>query len=325
MKLLRRQFLHLAAGAAALALSSRIARTDTYPSRPVRWIVPYPPGGPTDIAARLMGQWLSERLGQAFVIENRPGGAANIGTEAVVRSPPDGYTLLLVSGVHAINATLFDKLNYNFIRDIVPIAGILRAPGILLVNPSVPAKTVPEFIAYAMANPGKINFATSGNGSPGHILTELFKMMTGLNLPNVPYRGDAPAVADLLGGQVQAWFGSPAVSIEYIKAGRLRGLGVSTAARSELLPDLPTIAETVPGYEGSSWFGVGAPRGTPADIVDKLNREINLALADPRMKARFADLSGTALPGSPADFSKLIAEETEKFGKVIKFANIKPD
>jgi tripartite-type tricarboxylate transporter receptor subunit TctC len=325
MKLPRRRFLHLAAGAVALPLSSRIAGADTYPSRPVRWIVPYPPGGSADIVARLMGQWLSERLGQSFVIDNRPGGAANIGTEAVVRSAPDGYTLLLVSGVHAINATLFDNLNYNFIRDIAPIAGILRVPGILLINPSVPAKTVPEFIAYAKANPGKINLATSGNGTPGHVGGELFKMMTGLTLVNVPYRGDAPAVADLLGGQVQAWFGSPAVSIEYMKAGRLRGLAVSTAVRSELLPDLPTIAETVPGYELSSWFGVGAPSGTPADIVGKLNREINLALADPRMKARFADLSGTALPGSPADFSKLIAKETEKFGKVVKFANIKPE
>jgi tripartite-type tricarboxylate transporter receptor subunit TctC len=272
-----------------------------------------------------MGLWLSERLGQPFIIENRPGGAANIGAEVVVRAAPDGYTLLLVSGAYAINATLFDKLNYNFIRDIAPIAGILRGPAILLVNPSVPAKTLPEFIAYAKANPGKITLATSGNGTPGHLFGELFKMMTGLNLLSVPYRGDAPAVTDLLGGQVQAWFGSPAASIEYIKAGRLRALAVTTAARSEVLPDVPTIAEFVPGYEGSAWYGIGAPKGTPADIVDKLNREINAALADPKMKVRLADLSGTALAGSPADFSKLIADETEKWGKVIRAANIKPD
>jgi tripartite-type tricarboxylate transporter receptor subunit TctC len=325
MTLARRQFLQLLVGASILPIASRIAWAETYPTGPVRWIVPYPAGGQTDVVARLMGLWLSERLGQSFIIENRPGGAANIGAEVVVRAAPDGYTLLLVSGAYAINATLFDKLNYNFIRDIAPIAGILRGPAILLVNPSVPAKTLPEFIAYAKANPGKVTLATSGNGTPGHLFGELFKMMTGLNLLSVPYRGDAPAVTDLLGGQVQAWFGSPAASIEYIKAGRLRALAVTTAARSEVLPDVPTIAEFVPGYEGSAWYGIGAPKGTPADIVDKLNREINAALADPKMKVRLADLSGTALAGSPADFSKLIADETEKWGKVIRAANIKPD
>jgi tripartite-type tricarboxylate transporter receptor subunit TctC len=321
----RREFLHLAAGAAAVPAVSRVAWAQTYPSRPVRWIVPYPAGGPTDIVARLMGQWLSERLGQQFVIENRPGGAANIGTEAVVRSAPDGYTLLLISSAHAINATLFDKLNYNFLRDIAPIASIMRTPLVMQVNPSVPAKTLPEFIAYAKPDPGKINLASSGNGTPGHVSGELFKMMSGLNLQHVPYRGDAPAITDLIGGQVQVWFGSTIASIEHIKAGKIRALAVTTAMRTELLPEVSTIGEVVLGYEASSWYGVGAPSGTPTEVIDKLNREINAALVDPKMKARLADYGGTPLPGSPAEFGSLLATETEKWGKVIKFANIKPD
>jgi tripartite-type tricarboxylate transporter receptor subunit TctC len=319
----RRRFLRLAVATAVLRTVS--ARAQSYPSRPVRWVVPYPAGGPTDIVARLMGQWLADRLGQPFVVENRPGGGANIGTEAVAKSAPDGYTLLLVSGAHAINATLFDRLNYNFIRDIAPIASVSRAPIVLHVNPTVPADTLPAFIAYARSNPGKLNLASSGNGTPGHVSGELFKMLTGLDLLHVPYRGDAPAVADLLGGQVQLWFGTTAASIAHIRTGRLRALGVSTTTRVDFLPDVPPISETVPGYEASAWYGVGAPTGTPAEIIDSLNREINAALTDARIKARIADLGATVLPGSPADFGGLIAAETEKWGKVIKFANIKPD
>ena len=325
MKLPRRTFLHLAAGAAALPAVARIAWAQTYPSRPVRIVVGLAPGGANDIIARLMGQWLSERLGQPFIIENRPGAATNIATEAVVRAPADGYTLLLVSGAHTVNATLYDKLSFNFIRDIAPVAGIVRLPNLMLVNPSVTAKTVPEFIAYAKANPGKINMASPGIGTQPHLAGELFNIMAGLNLVHVPYRGGAPALTDLISGQVQVMFLSPAASIEYIRSGRLRALAVTAETRWEGLPDLPTVVEFVPGYESSNWFGVGAPKATPAEIVDQLNKEINAALADPKMKARLADLGGTVLPGSPADFGKLIADEIEKWAKVIKFTGIKPE
>ena len=323
MKLPRRTFLHLAAGAAALPAVSRVARAQAYPTRPVRLIVPIAPAGAADITARLIGQWLSERLGQQFVIDNRPGGGGNIGTEAVVRAPADGYTLLLVGSFNATNATLYDKLNFNLIRDIAPIAGVFRGALVMLVHPSVPARSVPEFIAYAKANPGKISMASAGIGSTSHLAGELFKAMAGVNLVHVPYRGGGPAVNDLLGGQVQVYFASTPASIEYIKAGRLRALSLTTATRSDALPDIPTVGEFVPGYEATAWYGIGAPRATPAEIVDKLNKEINAALADPRMKARIVDLGGDVLVLSPADFGKLIAEETDKWGKVIRALNIK--
>ena len=325
MKLPRRNFLHLAAGAAALPAVSRFAWAQAYPTRPVRLIVPVAPAGASDITARLIGQWLSERLGQQFVIDNRPGGGGNIGTEAVVRAPADGYTLLLVGGLNAVNATFYDKLNYNFIRDIAPVASIIRTPFVMAVNPTVPAKTVPEFIAYAKTSPGKINYASAGTGTSTHLTGELFKMMAGVDMVHVPYRGGGPAFNDLLAGQVQVFFPTTVSSIEYIKTGRLRALAVTTATRSDALPDIPTVDEFVPGYEASSWFGVGAPKNTPVEIVDKLNNEINAALADPNMKARLADLGGTVLAGSPADFGKLIAEETEKWGKVVKFSGAKAD
>ena len=325
MRLPRRKFLHLAAGAAALPIASRIASAQGYPTRPVRLIVGYAPGGGVDIVARLISQWLSERLGQSFVVENRPGAATNIATEAVVRAPADGYTLLLADAAAAINATLYDKLNFNFIRDIAPVAGIIRAANVMEVNPSFPAKTVPEFIAYAKANPGRINFASGGNGAPPHVSGELFKMMTGVNIVHIPYRGLAPALTDLIGGQVQVMFGTMPPSIEYIRTGKLRALAVTTATRSAALPDIPTVGEFVPGYEASTWYGVGAPKNTPADIVEKLNREINAGLADPKLRARLADLGGTAIASSPAEFGKLIADETEKWGKVIRAANIKPE
>ena len=324
MKLPRRQFLQLAAGAAALPAVSRVACAQSYPTRPVRWIVGFTPAGGNDIVARLMGQWLSERLGQPFVIENRPGAGTNIATEAVVNAPADGYTLLLANMANAINATLYEKLNFNFIRDIAPVAGISQAPLVIAVHPSFPAKTVPEFIAYAKANPGRINMASAGIGSAGHLAGELFKMMAGVNLVHVPYRGNAPALADLIAGQVEVLFPSAASSIEYVRTGKLRGLAVTGATRSDALPDLPTVGDSIPGYEASSLYGIGAPRNTPAEIVDKLNKEVNAALADPKMKARLADLGGVALPGSPAEFGKLIADETEKWAKVIKFAGIKP-
>jgi len=324
MKLPRREFLHLAAGAAALPFAPHVAKAQAYPTRPVRWIVGLAPGGVQDILARLMGQWLSERLGQQFVIENRPGAGGNIGTEAVVRAPADGYTLLLVQAGNAINATLYDKLNFNFARDIAPVASISNQPLVMLVNPSLPAKTIPEFIAYAKANPGKLNMASAGNGTGGHVAGELLNMMAGIKIEHVPYRGGAPAMTDLIGGQVQAFFGTPAASIEYIRAGTLRALAVTTTMRSEVLPDIPTVGDYLPGYEASVWWGVGAPKNTPAQIVDKLNMEINAGLADPRIRARLADLGGTPLSGSPADFGKLIAEETEKWGKVVKFAGLKP-
>jgi tripartite-type tricarboxylate transporter receptor subunit TctC len=325
MKLPRRRFLHLAAGVAALPAVSRIARAQAYPTRPVRVIVPTAPGGAPDIVARLMGTWLSERLGQQFVIENRPGGGSNIGTEAVVRAPPDGYTILLASSTNAINATLYEKLNYNFIRDIMPVAGIIRFPLVMVVNPSVPAKTVPEFTAYAKAKPGKINLGSPGIGTPPHVAGELFKMMAGVEMVHVPYRGGAPVMTDLLGGQVQVLFGSTSLTIEQIRAGKLRPLAVTTATRWEGLPDIPTVGDFVPGYEASAVFGLGAPKKTPDEIIDKLNKEINAGLADPKLKARLADLGGTVLVGSPADFGKLVTDDTEKWGKVIKFADIKPE
>jgi len=325
MKLPRRQFLHLAGGAAALPVLSCIARAQAYPSRPVRIIVGFPAGGGNDVIARLIGQWLSERLGQQFVIENRPGAASNIGTEAVVRAPADGYTLLLVNAGSAWNATLYDKLSFNFIRDIVPVASINRSTGVMHVNPSVPAKFVSEFIALAKANPGKINMASGGVGSSQHVYGELFKMMTGVNMFHVPYRGAAPALTDLIGGQVHVMFYNMASSIEYIRTGKTRALAVTTATRSEALPDIPTVAEFVPSYEASGWLGIGAPGNTPSEIVDKLNKEINAALADPNIKARFANLGATVLAGSPADFGKHIADETEKWAKVIKFAGIKAE
>jgi tripartite-type tricarboxylate transporter receptor subunit TctC len=325
MKLPRRNFLHLAAGAAALPAVSRIARAQAYPSRPVRIIVPFAPAGSTDIVARLIGQWLSERLGQQFVIDNRPGGGGNIGTEAVVRAPADGYTLLLVGGSNAINATLYDKLNFNFIRDIAPVGSVIRFPYVMVVNPSVPAESVPEFIAYAKTSPGKINYASAGTGAPSHVTGELFKMMAGVDMVHVPYRSAGPALTDLLGGQVQVMFPTTVSSIEYIKTGRLRALAVTTATRSDALPDIPTVGEFVAGYEASAWLGIGAPKATPVEIVDKLNKEINAALADPKLKAKLADLGGTALAGSPADFGKLIADDTEKWGKVVRAANIKAD
>jgi tripartite-type tricarboxylate transporter receptor subunit TctC len=325
MKLPRRNFLHLAAGAAALPAISRIARAQAYPSRPVRIVAPTAPGGAPDILARLIGPWLSGRLGQQFVVENRPGGGSNIGTEAVVRAPPDGYTLLLVSTTNAINATLYDRLNFDFLRDIAAVAGIIRLPFVIVVNPSVPAKTVPEFTAYAKANPGKINLGSPGIGTPGHVAGELFKMMAGVDLVHVPYRGGGPVMTDLLGGQVQVLFGSTSLTIEQIRAGKLRPLAVTTATRWEGLPDIPTVNDFVSGYEASAVFGLGAPRNTPAEIIDTLNKEINAALADPNTKARLADLGGTVLAGSPADFGKLIGEETEKWGKVVKFSGAKPE
>ena len=325
MKLPRRRFLHLAAGAAALPAASRFAWAQVYPARPVRLIIGYPPGSGPDINARLIGQWLSERLGQPFVIDNRPGAGSNIGTEAVVRAPADGYTLLIAASANASNATLYDKLDFNFIRDIAPVASFTRAPFVMEVHPSVPTKTVPEFIAYAKGNPGRINMASSGNGTVPHLSGELFKMMTGVDMVHVPYRGGTAALVDLLRGQVQVRFGSLTESIQYIKDGKLRALAVTTASRSEVLPDIPTVGEFLPGYDASAWTGVGAPRNTPAEIIEKLNREINAGLADPKLKARFTDQGLAAFVGSPADFGKFIVEETEKWAKVVRTANIKPD
>jgi tripartite-type tricarboxylate transporter receptor subunit TctC len=321
----RRQFLHLAAGAAALPAISRMSWAQSYPTQAVRLIVPFAAGAVNDITARLIGRWLSERLGQPFIIENRPGGGANIGIEAVVRAPADGYTLLVIGTTAAINATLFEKLNYNFIRDIAPVASIIRVPHVMQVNPSLPVTTVPEFIAYAKANPGKISMGSGGNGSPAHVIGEHFKMMTGVNLVHVPYRGGAPALTDLIGGQIQVAFIDMAGSIEYIRAGKLRALAVTTATRSEALPDIPTIGDFVPGFEASQWVGLGAPKNTRSEIIGKLNTEINAGLVDPKLKARFADLGSTVLPGSAADFGKLIADDTEKWGKVIKFSGAKPE
>ena len=325
MKLPRRHFLQLTAGAALLPVVSGVARAQTYPSRPVRLVVGFPAGQTADIVARIMGQWLSERLGQPVVIDNRPGASSNTATELVVRSPPDGYTLLSVNSSNVINETLYERLPYDFLRDIAPVAGFIRTPLVMEVNPSFPAKTVPEFIAYAKANPGKINMATGGTGNSTHVTGELFKMMAGVNLQVVPYRGSPPAVTDLLAGQVQVMFDLMSSSLEYIRAGKLRALAVTTATRAPALPDIPTVGESVPGYEASAIGGLGAPKGTPADIIDKLNREINAGLADPRIKARFADLALAPLARSPAEFAKLVADETEKWGRVVKFAGIKPE
>jgi tripartite-type tricarboxylate transporter receptor subunit TctC len=321
----RRRFLHLAAGAAALPALSRTTRAQAYPSRPVRWIVPFPPGGPAEILARLFGQFMSGRLGQPFVIENRPGAGGNIGTEAVVRSPPDGYTMLLVTTANAINASLYEQLSYNFIRDIAPVAALIRVPAVLAINPMVPVDSVPAFIAYAKANPGRLNMASAGNGTIQHVAGEMFKMMTGVSLQHVPYRGQAPALTDLIGGQVQVMFDSMPASIEHIRAGKVRALAVTTAARSDVLPRLPTVRDFVPGFEASAWYGVAMPANTPRVSVDKINEEINAAFADPRIKGQLLDLGGTILAGSAADFAKLIADETEKWGKVIRAANIKAE
>jgi tripartite-type tricarboxylate transporter receptor subunit TctC len=325
MNLLRRQFLHLAAGAAALPAVSRFAWARTYPSRPVRIVVGFAPGGGTDIAARLIGQWLSERLGQQFIVENRPGAGANIAMEAVAKAQPDGYTLLLVSPGAAINATLYDKLNYNFIRDIAPIGGIIRVPNVMVVHPSFPAKTVLEFIEYAKANVGKVNMASGGNGTSEHVSGELFKMMAGINMVHVPYRGGGLAVSDLLGAQVQVLFGNILTSIEHVRSGKLRALAVTTATRSDVLPDIPTVGEFVPSYEASNWWGVAAPKNTPVAIINTLNGAINAGLVDPQMRARLIDLGGTPLAGSPADFQKLIVDETEKWAKVVRFSGAKPE
>jgi tripartite-type tricarboxylate transporter receptor subunit TctC len=324
-KLSRRRFLHLTAGAAAVPAVPPFARAQTYPTRPVHIIAGFAAGGGVDITARLIGQWLSERLGQSFVTENRPGADSNIGTEAVVNAPPDGYTLLLATVPNAVNATLYQKLNFNFIRDIAPIAGIIRVPMVVLVHPSVPARTVPEFIAYAKANPGKINMASAGTGSAPHMAGELFNVMARVTMVHVPYRGQGPALTDLLGGQVQVLFATAPGTIDYIRTGKLRALAVTTASHAEVLRDLPTVGDFVPGYEANQWYGVGAPQRTPAEIVDKLNKEINAALADTAMKARFADIGGEPLAGSPGEFGKLIADETEKWAKVIKFVGIKAE
>jgi tripartite-type tricarboxylate transporter receptor subunit TctC len=326
MKLPRRKFLHLAAGAAALPAVSRMARAQAYPTRPVRIVVGYSAGSNPDVASRLLAQWLSERLGQPFVVDNRPGAASNIATEAVVKAPPDGYTLLYVGPSNAINASLYEKLNYNFIRDIAPVASLRRQPNVMVVTPSLPAKTVPEFITFAKANPGKVNMASGGIGSSPHVSGELFKMLTGINMTHVPYRGlGAGGYTDLISGVVHVVFDKMSGSIELIRTGKLRPLAVTTAMRSEALPDIPTVSEFVPGYDVSVVGGIGAPRDTPANIIDKLNREINAGLADPGFAKRIADLGGTVQPGSPADFGKLITDETEKWGKVIKFAGIKPE
>jgi tripartite-type tricarboxylate transporter receptor subunit TctC len=325
MKFPRRQFLQLAAGGALLPAVSTIAKAQAYPSRPVRLIIGYTPGGSADLTARLMGQWLSERLGQPFVIENRPGGGTNIATEAVVRAAPDGYTLLLAAPANAVNATLYDKLNFNFLRDVEPVAGIIRFPNVVVVNPQVPVKTIHELIAYAKANPGKLNMASSGNGSTIHMSGELFKMLTGINMVHVPYRGGAPALTDMISGQVQVMFDNIPTCAEHVKSGKLRGLAVTSTTRSEVLPDLPTVSDFLPGYEASAWYGIVAPKNTPAEMIETLNKATNAVLADPAAKTRFAELGAILLPGSAADFGKLLADETEKWGKVVKFSGARVD
>jgi len=324
-KLPRRKFLHLAAGAAALPVAARTAWAQAYPSRPVRLIVPFTPGGAADLTARLVSQWLTEHLGQQLIIENRPGAGTNIGTEAVVKAPADGYTLLLVSVANTVNATLYDKLSFDFTRDIAGVAGLIRGPLVMEVHPSVPARTVPEFIAHAKTNPGRINLASAGNGTPSHMAGELFRLATGVNWVHVPYRGAAPAMTDVLAGQVQVIFDNLPTSLEHIKAGKVRPLAVTTVTRAAPLPEIPTVAEFVPGYEVSSWFGIGAPKGVPAEIVAKLNSDINAALSDATIRARIAELSSVPLPMTPSAFSKHLADETEKWGKVVKTANIKPE
>jgi tripartite-type tricarboxylate transporter receptor subunit TctC len=325
MTLPRRRFLHLAAGAAALPATSRIASAQAYPTRPVRLVVGFAAGGPTDILGRLMGQWLSQRLGQPFIVENRPGAGGNLATEAVVNAQSDGHTLLLVAPANSINTTLYDNLSFNFMRDIVPVGSIMRAFYVMEVNPALPVQSVPQFIAYAKAHPGEINMASAGSGTPQHVAGELFKLMTGVQMVHVPYRGSAPALTDLMGGRVQVMFDNLISSLELIKAGRLRPLAVTTTARAEALPEIPTVGDFVPGFEASALFGLGAPRATPAEVVAKLNTEINAGLADPKITARLAELAGVVLAGSPADFGKLIADETEKWGKVVRFSGAKPD
>jgi len=325
MKLPRRQFLHLAAGATALPVVSRVARAQAYPSRPVRMLVGFAAGGPADVCARLISQWLTERFGQTFVVENRPGAGTNIATNAVAKAPADGHTLLLVSAANAINKTLYSTLNFDFLGDIAPVAGLGTEPNAVLLNPSVPAKTVPEFIAYAKVNPGKITMASGGNGAPSHISGEMFKMMTGVSMVHVPYRGAAPALTDLLAGQVQIYFGPLLPSVDHIKTGRLRVLAVTSLKRSEILPEVPTVAEFVPGYEAIQLYGVGVPKNTPVVIIDRLNKAINAGLADPKIKERLAQLGTTILPGSPAEFGRFISEETEKWAKVVKFSGARPD
>jgi len=325
MTISRRKFLHLAAGSGALPVLSRTARAQAYPSRPVHIIVPFAAAGPNDIVARVVCQWMSEHLGQPFVIENRPGAGTNVGTELVVHAPPDGYTVLVVSSSHAINATLYDKLNFSFVRDIAPVASIMRVPNVMVVNPAFPARSVREFIDYGKANPGKLNFASSGIGASNHMSGELFKVMTGLDMTHVPYRSSGPALTDLISGQVQVMFDAMASAVEHIRAGRLRPLGVTTATKADALPEAPVVADVVPGYEVSNWFGFGMPRNTPADVIMTFNKAVDEALADPKLKVRLAELGGILMPGSPDDFGKLIAEETEKWGKVIRTANIKPD
>ena len=324
MKLPRRHFLQLAAGVAAFPALSRVAWAQPYPTQPLRLILGYPPGGSADITARLTGQWLSERLGQPVVIESRPGAATNLATEAVVRAAPDGYTFLLIAPANAINATLYEKLNFNFLRDIEPVAGIIHFPNVVVVNPTLPIKSIPELIAYAKANPGKLNMASSGNGSTIHMSGELFKMLTGINMVHVPYRGGALALTDLIAGQVHVMFDNIPTSAEHIKAGRLRGLAVTSTVRSAVLPDLPTVADFLPGYEASAWYGLGTPKNMPGEVIDKVNKAMNAVLADPKSQARFAELGASTLPGSAADFGRLLADETEKWGKVVKFADIKP-
>jgi tripartite-type tricarboxylate transporter receptor subunit TctC len=325
VKLPRRNLLHLAAGAAALPAMSRIVKAQGYPSRPVRVLVGFAPGGAPDILARLIGQWLSDRLGQPFVVENRPGGSGTLATEAVAKATPDGDTLLVVLLTDAVNATLYNNLNYNFARDIAPVAGLTRDPDVMVVNPAFPAKTVAEFISYAKANPGKLNMASPGIGTSPHLAGELFKYMAGVDLTHVAYRSSAPALTDLLAGQVQVYFAPISASIEYVRAGRLRALAVTTATRAAALPDVPPLGDFVPGYEMSAWYGIGAPKNTPAEIIDRLNTEINAGLVDPKLKARLADLGSSAFVVSPAGFGKFVADETEKWAKVIKFANIKPE
>jgi len=325
MTLPRRGFLRLAGAAVALPALSRIASAQAYPSRPIRVIIGYTPAGSADITARLMGQWMSERLGQTVVIENRPGAGTNLATESVVRAPADGYTLLLVAPANAINASLFDKLNHNFMRDIAPVAGINRFPNVMEVNPSVPAKTVPEFIAYAKANPGKLSMASSGAGSTIHLSGELFKMLTGINMTHVPYRGSAPALTDMISGQVHVMFDNIPTSLPHLRAGKLRPLAITSTARSDLLPDVPILADFLPNYEASAWYGFGVPRGTPPEIIEKLNKTVNAILADPAVKTKFAEMGATLIMSSPSDFGKYVADETEKWGKVVKFSGAKPD
>ena len=324
MKLPRRQFLHLAAGAAALPAASVIARAQTYPARPVRIIVGYAAGGGTDISARVVGQWLSERLGQQFIIENRPGAATNIATEAVARSLPDGYTLLLVTAANAINATYYEKLNFDFIQDIAPVAAVMRVPLVMVVNPSFSARTVPELIAYAKANPRKINFASGGAGGPDHMAAEYFKLVTSTEMLHVPYRGLGPALTDLIGGQVQLIFATIPAAIEYIKADRLRALAVTTSARSEALPDVPMVADSLPGFEASQWYALGAAKNTPADVVATINKEVLAGLADPKVRARIDQLGGVPMPMSPGEFGKFVVDETEKWAKAVKFSGATP-